>query len=149
MPGGRVNPYGPVQTVFFKKKLWDSEPASNIAAYFSSKTPAHKYSQRPPTPVPPLFLGGLQNGKNSPAKNNMKTFFQFLNEMYSITVGEHPESGDYIYAHTKNDKDARILAQVKSSTLTFNSKHPPGPPGSLVSDHEHGQSHMNKLEKLR
>ena len=33
---------GPVQTVFHKKKLWDSEPASNIAAYFSSKTPADK-----------------------------------------------------------------------------------------------------------
>lgn len=94
-------------------------------------------------------MGGLQIEKNSPAKNNMKTFFQFLNEMYSVTVGEHPESGDYIYAHAENDKEQRIISQVKSSTLTFNSKHPPGPPGSLVSDHEHGQSHMNKLGKLK
>lgn len=72
-----------------------------------------------------------------------------LKEMYSVTVGEHPESGDHIYTHAENDKDARILAQVKSSTLTFNSKFPPGAPGSLVSEHEHGESHMRKLGKLR
>ena len=79
----------------------------------------------------------------------MKTFFQFLNEMYSVTVGEHPESGDHIYASSEDDKDKRTLSQVKSSTLTFNSKFPPGAPGSLVSDHEHGGSHMRKLGKLR
>tara|TARA_R110000868_G_scaffold151261_2_gene374948 strand:- start:8 stop:802 length:795 start_codon:yes stop_codon:yes gene_type:complete len=82
-----------------------------------------------------------------PGAGNSKISFA-INEMYSVTVGEHPESGDHIYAPAESNKDKRTLAQVKSSTLTFNSKFPPGAPGSLVSDHEHGPSHMNKLKSI-
>jgi cytidylate kinase len=82
-----------------------------------------------------------------PGAGNSKISFA-INEMYSVTVGEHPESGDHIYAPAESNKDKRTLAQVTSSTLTFNSKFPPGAPGSLVSDHEHGPSHMNKLKGI-
>ena len=65
--------------------------------------------------------------------------------MHLITIGEHPDSGDLIYAHAENVKQERMMSQIKSSTLTFPSRFPPGAPGSLVSDHVHGDRHMRKL----
>jgi hypothetical protein len=79
----------------------------------------------------------------------MISFREFLSEIYSVTIGEHPDSGDLIYGHAENNKQERLLSRLKSSTLSFNSKFPPGAPGTLVSDHEHGQSHMNKLKSLK
>ncbi len=78
----------------------------------------------------------------------MKRFKSFLTEMHLITVGEHPDSGDLIYAHTDDYRDERRLSSVRSSTVTFPSRFPPGAPGSLLSDHEHGDRHMRKLNNL-
>lgn len=78
----------------------------------------------------------------------MKTFTQFLNElneMFSVSIGRHPATGDHIYAPADTTRNKRKLAQVESGTVSFPHPNPPGAPGSLVSDHEHGESHMRKL----
>lgn len=80
----------------------------------------------------------------------MKTFTQFLNEtpeneMFTVTIGRHPATGDHIYAPADTARNKRKLAQVESGTVSFPHPNPPGAPGSLVSDHEHGESHMKQL----
>ena len=68
----------------------------------------------------------------------MKSFSTFLSEQHYVSVSEHPDSGDLIYAHPK----------VKTSTVTIYSRYPAGPPGTLLDDHEHGDRHRERLNTL-
>lgn len=79
----------------------------------------------------------------------MKRFSKYIREnLYTVTIGEHPTSGDYIYVGTKTDKESRRVGEIPSSTLSFQSKFPPGRPGTPVDDHEHAEAHHRKLKGL-
>ena len=66
-------------------------------------------------------------------------------EQYSVTIGEHPKSGDLIYA----DPKSRMWDAIRSSTVTIQSRFAPGAPGSLVSDHKYGKHHKEDLRHMK
>ena len=66
--------------------------------------------------------------------------------MFTVSIGRHPATGDLIYAPADTARDRRRLAQVESGTVSFPHSKPPGPPGSLVAEHEHGESHMEGMK---
>ena len=68
----------------------------------------------------------------------MKRFKTYLSEQHYVSISEHPDSGDLIYAHPK----------VKTSTVTIHSRYPAGPPGTLLDDHEYGDRHRERLNNL-